>query len=189
MLRVVALRPRPIDLRFVSATHRDLEDASSGFRSDLYFRLAAHVVALKPLRERVDELPELTVDLLNDAARAAGRAPPTITRAAMEAIIAYSWPGNVRELRNVVQRALLLADGGAEILPAHLPLEKMSLRVAAPASSTLESSVQEHERRRIAEALALHGGNQTRAAQALGIARSTLLQRMDAFGLTRPRKR
>jgi DNA-binding NtrC family response regulator len=194
VLRVGAVRPKHIDVRFVCATHRDLEaEAERGtFRKDLYFRLAAHTEVVLPLRERPGEIPDIVRGLLDEAARAAGVPTPEVEPDAMRLLERYTWPGNVRELRNVVQRALLLSQG-SPIGVAHLPADRLTMRTAAPPrsrdTSSLELALQAHERQRIVAELERCGGNQTHAARALGMARGTLLARMDAFGLTRPRKR
>jgi DNA-binding NtrC family response regulator len=193
VVRVGALRPKHVDVRFVCATHRDLEaEAERGtFRKDLYFRLAGHTEVLIPLRERRTEIAELARGLLADAARAARVRTPELEPEAMQLLERYAWPGNVRELRNVLQRALLLSQG-SPIGITHLPADKLTMRTAAPPVSTdagaLRMALEAHERQRIVDTLARCGGNQTHAARALGISRGTLLSRMDAFGLTRPRK-
>ncbi|HUS63333.1 MAG TPA: sigma 54-interacting transcriptional regulator [Kofleriaceae bacterium] len=191
--RVGALTPRTIDVRFVAATHRDLEAeiARGAFREDLYYRIAGVAVVIPPLRERIAELAPL-------ARRFAGGTP--ITPAALAALEAYTWPGNIRELRNVIERAVLLAEGAA-VEPEHLPIDKMEGRAAArrarpdsaapapAAAGTLRDEVDEVERRRILAALEEHAGNQTRAARQLGISRNTLAARLEQFGIPRPRKR
>jgi DNA-binding NtrC family response regulator len=194
VLRVGAVRPKHIDVRFVCATHRDLEaEAERGtFRKDLYFRLAAHTEVVVPLRERPAEIAELARGLLVEAASAAGVPTPDVEPDAMLLLERYAWPGNVRELRNVLQRALLLSQGGA-VSVAHLPADRLTMRTAAAPqptdASALHLALQAHERQRIVAELERCGGNQTHAARALGMSRGTLLARMDAFGLTRPRKR
>jgi two-component system, NtrC family, response regulator AtoC len=192
-LRVGGLRPKRIDVRFVAATNRDLEnEAQLGkFRKDLYFRLAGHTETILPLRERPGDIALLAEGLLADAARAAGVRAPAICDAATALLAAYSWPGNVRELRNVMQRALLLAEGG-DIQVEHLGPDKLTMRVLlpspAPDKTSLEAALSAHEKQRIVDELARCGGNQTHAAKALGMSRGTLLSRLDAFGLARPRK-
>jgi two-component system, NtrC family, response regulator AtoC len=192
VMRVGALRPKVIDVRFVSATNRDLDAESQAgrFRADLYFRLAGFTAVVLPLRERPAEILDLVRGMLAEGA--AGGRPPEIAADALAMLQAYAWPGNVRELRNVVHRATLLSEGG-RITTEHLPVDKLTMRVAAPPigsdPSALHAALQAHERQRIVDELARCGGNQTHAARALGISRGTLLTRMDAFGLTRPRKR
>ncbi len=123
VLRVGARAPRPVDVRFVSATHRDLESASTAgsFRQDLYFRLNGISLTIPPLRERPADLPWLVKRFLVTASRQMDRSPhPTLSPKVLAALQAYPWPGNVRELRNVVERAVVLAPGDV-ILPEHLP--------------------------------------------------------------------
>jgi DNA-binding NtrC family response regulator len=130
-------------------------------------------LALPPLRERRDELESLALAL----APAGNR----ISRAALRTIEQYDWPGNVRELKNTLWRAALLADG-AEIQPRHLSLPELA-GPAAPTPVTLADA----ERAAITDALALTGGNRVHAAQRLGIARSTLLEKIKRLGIEEPR--
>ncbi len=190
VMRVGALRPKHVDVRFIAATNRDLEsEAAAGrFRSDLYYRLAGFVVDVSPLRDRRDEIADLARGLVADLSETARCEAPAISGPALALLGAYAWPGNVRELRNVMQRALLLAAGDA-IGVEHLPVEKLLARVAAPPAPHTGAIEASGERARIIEALSRVGGNQTHAARALGVSRGTLLSRMDTFGLVRPRKR
>ena len=178
--RVGGLRPRPIDVRFLAATNRDLEAAvgAGSFRRDLYYRLSGMTLLLPPLRERCAEIPRLASSFLAEFCKAKHRAPMTIAPAAMSLLVAYAWPGNLRELRNVMERAFLLADG-AEITDAHLPTTLGRTDLVAPA--------QDDERARILAALAACAGNQTRAARSLGISRKVLIARLTSYGFTRPR--
>ncbi len=195
VMRVGALKPKHIDVRFVSATHRDLDgDSLAGrFRRDLYFRLAGYTAVIAPLRERAGEIAQLARGFLDDAAAAMGAEAPVISPAALAVLEAYPWPGNARELRNVMQRAHLLADSGT-IGVEHLPADRLTMRVAAPSHVQID---QTHTptlggpegREKIVESLARFGGNQTYAARDLGISRNTLLARMDSLGITRPRKK
>jgi DNA-binding NtrC family response regulator len=126
-LRVGGLKPRTIDVRFVSATNRDLESEvlRNTFRRDLFFRLNGISLTIPPLRERVEEIPAFASKFLADACRESNRRPELrISSRAMALLKGYSWPGNVRELRNVIERAVLFCTG-FEIGPEHLPLEKM----------------------------------------------------------------
>jgi DNA-binding NtrC family response regulator len=199
VMRVGAVKGRPIDVRFVAATNRDLEleVAEGRFRRDLYFRLSGFQLRIPPLRERPDDIRELTLGFLGEAARSAEMAKaPRVSSEALELLLAYSWPGNVRELRNVIERAVLLC-GGDVIGPEHLPTDKMLQRVTlfTPQEAPLERSrvvldaaLAQRDKQACLDALARSGGNQTRAARLLGISRNTLLARMDAFGIARPRK-
>jgi transcriptional regulator with GAF, ATPase, and Fis domain len=127
VLRIGAVRPRPIDVRFIAATNRDLEaEITRGtFRQDLYFRLNGVTLYVPPLRERVDEIETLATEFIRHFAAEAGRSvPPRLSREALALLEVYGWPGNIRELRNVIERAVLLSSDD-EITVAHLPGEKM----------------------------------------------------------------
>src|SRR5262249_31137943 len=131
--RVGALRPLPIDVRFVAATNRDLEqDVQRGsFRKDLFSRLSGISFAIPPLRERVDEIEGLARALIGEACQRMGRArEPELSPEVLALLQQYPWPGNIRELRNVIERAVLLCTGGRLEL-SHLPAEKMSSHFAA----------------------------------------------------------
>ena len=132
--RVGGLKPKAIDVRFVAATNRDLEEeiANGRFRQDLYFRLNGIAVTIPPLRERVDEIEGLATAFIHHACQKSQRDDvPLLSPAALALLKAYTWPGNIRELRNVMERAVLLSTEGV-ILPEHLPLDKMGATVAAP---------------------------------------------------------
>jgi DNA-binding NtrC family response regulator len=188
ILPVGGVRPRPIDVRFISATNRDLElDVEGGhFRQDLYYRLNGVTVRIPPLRERPSEIEPLADLFVERSSEAIGlEEPPVLTDRTVELLTAYAWPGNIRELRNVIERAVLLSDSH-EILPEHLPLDKLAATWAArrPVS---RPAAGEREKR-VLEALDACAGNQTRAAEVLGISRRTLTKWLDRFDLPRPRK-
>jgi two-component system, NtrC family, response regulator AtoC len=215
--RLGALSPRPIDARFVAATNRDLEEEveKGQFRRDLYFRIAGFTIAIPPLRERVAEIASLANMFVREACEVGGRDKvPSISADALGMLERYTWPGNVRELRNVMDRAVLLCTDNL-IEPAHLPLDKMGrtmpmLRPLPPprvepfAASTrasyppplagtwppppLDPIERDQERARIVHALEACAGNQTKAAQMLGMARRTLISRIERYGLPRPKK-
>ncbi|HEY6909417.1 MAG TPA: sigma 54-interacting transcriptional regulator [Myxococcales bacterium] len=215
--RVGAVRPTEIDVRFVSATNRDLElEVQRGaFRKDLFFRLNGISFVIPPLRERVAEIEPLSRMLISEACRRMGRAgEPELTPEVLALLQQYPWPGNIRELRNVIERAVLLCPGEALAL-SHLPAEKMSSHFAmrkpeqpsapVPATPTpgpppallqgvrgpaeLREQLARAERQRIVDALTRCAGNQTEAAISLGISRRTLVNRLSAFNIPRPRKR
>jgi DNA-binding NtrC family response regulator len=126
VMRVGALKPRKIDVRFVSATNRDLEEeiVRGAFRQDLYYRVSGVSIVIPPLRERLSEIPHLCRLFTAEGARQVGGPEPAVSPAAMQLLQAYAWPGNIRELRNVIERAVLLASDGV-ITEEHLPIEKM----------------------------------------------------------------
>ncbi|MEZ4222498.1 MAG: sigma 54-interacting transcriptional regulator [Polyangiaceae bacterium] len=200
--RVGAVEARPIDVRFVFATNLDLEAcvASGEFRRDLYYRISGLRMVVPPLRERPEEIPLLVRHFVAVACRREGRAPVELSAKAESWLLGYAWPGNVRELRNAIERAVLLCGRGPIELE-HLPGDKreaspatLDSRASVPAAESedvqvLEARMQEAKRREVLDALRQCGGNQTRAARILGISRGTLIARMEAYGLPRPKKR
>ena len=249
VMRLGSLRPKSVDVRFVAATHRDLEHmvAQQGFRQDLFYRLNGVSLVIPPLRERVEEIPRLANEFVARFCRESKRPTLPISDAAMAVLKSYPWPGNVRELRNVIERAVVFCRTVA-IAPEHLglPLDRSSRpptniapsapppiviaptppggvpgvpapndafaatafgatafnpAVAGPTgtqpppggtmafgSGSLPAEVDALERERILTALAQCGGNQTQAAEMLGISRRTLLRRLDEYAVPRPRK-
>jgi two-component system, NtrC family, response regulator AtoC len=192
VLRVGSVDPRPIDVRFVSATNRDLEqEAAAGrFRQDLYYRLSGVSLQIPPLRMRRSEIGPLARAFAARAARDLGLPPPEITSEAMDLLERYSWPGNIRELRNIVERAVLLSRE-ALIEAAHLPIDKLTLPLWSQGQRRPTSHLSEKEsaiRARILEALERCAGNQTRAAKALGVSRQTLSTWLVRYEIPRPRK-
>jgi transcriptional regulator with PAS, ATPase and Fis domain len=202
VMRLGSIKSRRVDVRFISATNRDLGAMMSAgrFRSDLYFRLNGISVTIPPLRARRDDIPLLARELLSDAAVAAGRRVPALAPGCVRALMNYHWPGNVRELKNVLVRALVLEQGDeigeeALALPVGPPREALPAeQLAEPPTATardvraLRHTLKEQERALVIEALNATGGNQSRAAKQLGMSRHTLMKRMEDFGLTRPRK-
>jgi two-component system, NtrC family, response regulator AtoC len=213
--RVGALKPLPIDVRFVAATNRDLElEVQRGsFRKDLFFRLNGISFVIPPLRERVGEIEGLARSLVSEACRRLGRGKePALSAEVLGVLQQYPWPGNIRELRNTIERAVLLCTGDRLEL-SHLPAEKLSshfaarrtphapaqsplavpppalLRVPPLAPAELREQLAQAERQRIVDALTRCAGNQTEAAQQLGISRRTLVKRLSEFNIPRPRKR
>jgi DNA-binding NtrC family response regulator len=184
VLPVGAVRPRPIDVRFLSATNHQLqEDVAAGtFRRDLYHRLNGVTIEVPPLRARVNEIEGLARRFADDAARSMGRSPPAIDDAVLAALRAYPWPGNIRELRTVIDRAVLLGSGGAVGLQDIAPVGTLGM---APGLEDI-AEIGDPEKREIAEILARCGGNQSRAAKLLGMSRNTLIARIEKHGLARP---
>src|SRR5262249_13136847 len=126
VLPLGALRARAVDVRFISATNRDLEaQVTKGvFREALFFRLNGISVEVPPLRKRVSEIPTLAAEFAREASRAARLPPRPISPEAMELLRQYRWPGNIRELRNLIERAVALSSDSI-IEPKDLPLDKL----------------------------------------------------------------
>jgi two-component system response regulator AtoC len=190
--RVGALTPRAIDVRFVAATNRSLEEETENgrFRRDLYFRLNAAVIRVPPLRDRPSEVEPLARAFVSRACRDLSRPTASLGESALALLRRYPWPGNVRELKNFIERAVLIASG-PELLAEHFPLEQMAASLPVHRWAEKRASVEadaDPERERILRVLSECGGNQSRAAKALGIARSTLVARLESYGVPRPRK-
>jgi DNA-binding NtrC family response regulator len=185
LLRVGGTEPVAIDVRFIAATNRDLQEcvANGRFRADLFFRLNVVNLALPPLRERRDDVPLLAFYFLKKFAQAMGKPVADLAPDALRLLNRYDYPGNVRELANLIERGVALARG--ELLElAHLPesLKNLSVRIAAPASNDLHS-LEKNEAAYIAQVLEYTGGNRNQAADILGIDRVSLWRRIKRYGL------
>jgi DNA-binding NtrC family response regulator len=175
-----------IDVRIIAATNIDLEKAveRKTFREDLYYRLGVLRIHLPPLRERTEDIAELSRHLMKDIAPDQEFILPGQE---LEALCDYPWPGNVRELKNILERAIILRTGDT-IHPARLLMQKEpagSTAACSPACHPPETilPLAELERLHIARALAAYGRNHTRTAEALGIARSTLIRKLEQYCL------
>ncbi|MCC7381980.1 MAG: sigma-54-dependent Fis family transcriptional regulator [Deltaproteobacteria bacterium] len=186
-LPVGASEPRRVDLRIVSATHRDLDAqvAKGELREDLYWRIKGAEVRLPPLRERSGDLPLLARYFLNRAAHLTPDGKPRVlSDAAADALAQHAWPGNLRELRHEMQRATVLAGTRVEIQPEDLSwtgADRPPPRVQG--TTTLPEKIEALERREISEVLARHSGNRSRTAQELGLSRQGLLKKMERYGI------
>ena len=187
--RVGGIRDRRIDVRIVAATNRDLEQEvqRNQFRGDLYFRLAVILLHLPPLRERGDDILLLADQFLQRFSGKYGKEVHGMDQSARDALLAYPWPGNVRELSHVMERAVLWTRQpmlSAEHLA--LPVVIRAAPAADPSIGTDEmpdGDLSQWERSIIERAMRESGGNQTRAAQRLGITRDTLRYRLKKFGI------
>lgn len=212
--RVGGTKAQRIDVRFIAATNRVLarEVQLGRFRKDLYFRINALCLKIAPLRSRPDDIVPLVRYFLRRFCSQVGLPEPLLSGDALRHLETYAWPGNIRELKNAVERAPILCGHGA-LLPHHFPMEpdlssSSQLQAAKPVPLPEETprftdaepptrtnllipqappaATASHDT--IAEALRNCGGNQTRAAAALGISRRTLINRLNEYNLPRPRK-
>jgi DNA-binding NtrC family response regulator len=178
--RVGGVRTMQANVRLLVATNLDLRKAAEKgtFRRDLYYRLSVLPIEVPPLRERRDEIPELAKTLASELAwRISGRRRAALRRPVVAALQRYDWPGNVRELRNVLERAMILSRG-EPIELAHLAPE---LRDASPGETS--DSLADVERAHILRVLDAARNNHTRAAEILGISRSTLNRKLADYGV------
>ena len=177
-----------LDVRMIATSHMDPERAKTEqcIREDLIYRLAGVTLYVPPLRARQTEIAELAGTFAEHASREMGRcARPVFAPATLARLESLPWPGNVAELRAVVERAVLLS-GGRRISLEHL--EDAATPADGLPALDLRAHVAEAERTRIVAALARTHGNQTKAAELLGISRRTLIDRIESYGLPRPRK-
>ena len=182
-----------VDVRVVSATHRDLETliAEGKFREDLYYRLNVFPITLPPLRNRLEDLPRLVEHFVAKFNRVTGKSVRGFDGGALHALGQYSWPGNVRELENVVERAIIVARGN-EVTASDLDFGRRA-QIATPTAATpaapggagrpLQARLQEQERAEIVAAIERNQGNIAQAARQLGINRSTLYYRLRKHSL------
>lgn len=181
ILRLGATQPRHVDVRVISATHRDLTAlvAKGAFREDLYYRLAVLPLEVPPLRERPEDLPLLVAQFLASASADLGQPTPTLHPAALERLKGYPFPGNVRELRNLIERACILATG------PEIGVEAFPIRSGDPGAPGLEDFVEglpptvdlpslmdRFERALLVRAMREGAGVQAEAARRLGLSRS-----------------
>ena len=180
-----------VDVRVVSATHRDLEKESSAgnFREDLYYRLKVVEIDLPPLRERIEDLAALSSRFLGQVAERLGREQKGLEEAALARLSRHQWPGNVRELRNVLERAAVLSPnpligeedlqlgGEAALRPVIGPEQSL------PFSDAKRQTVERFEREYLNDALREHDGNVSRTANAIGMVRQSLQQKIRELGL------
>ncbi len=180
--RVGGTQPRPVDVRLVTATNRDLEKAvaAGAFRADLYFRLRVVEIRVPPLREHPEDIPQLVEFFLDKQSGRLGRPRPDVSPDALSALMQQPWPGNVRELESSVERALLLSDA-SPLAPGDFGVSPPG--AGPPAARPVREAAREAERKVIRAALEASGGNITRASLRLGLSRRGLQIKMKELGL------
>jgi DNA-binding NtrC family response regulator len=194
LTRVGGTRVIDVDVRVVSATHCDLEAmlANKTFRADLFHRLNLLTLQVPPLRERTDEIEALALRFLGSSDIRAFSSAHSLSDDALALLRAYAWPGNVRELRNVIERAALLCEGAtltADALPERMHAARTEPVVSEPGDKPrapggrFAELVRSYETQLIVEALQAAGGNQTKAAEHLGMPLRTLVYKLRSYGL------
>jgi DNA-binding NtrC family response regulator len=182
---VGAVQTRPIDVRVVVATNRNLPELvrQKRFRDDLLHRLSVLTLVLPPLRERPEDVAVLAEHFRRQLAER-DRVDRRFSAACLAQLVAYAWPGNVRELRHEIERLWVFAGDAAEIGPEHLSPELARSAATAPtAKAGLHASVEALERKQIEDALRKTKGNRTRAAELLGVSRRNLIRKIARLGL------
>jgi serine/threonine-protein kinase PknK len=179
-------RARKVDVRVIGATHRDLPAmvAAGHFREDLFYRLNVVTLNVPALRDRREDIPLLADHFVRK--HAGTRPPAKITRAAMARLVAFPWPGNVRQLENEIRRALVLGDGAIDVTELSPDVERGGPAAAREAGLDMKARVDALEAELLVEALGKTRGNQTRAAQLLGLSRFGLQKMMKRLGVKAP---
>ncbi|MCU0933991.1 MAG: sigma-54 dependent transcriptional regulator, partial [Thiobacillaceae bacterium] len=186
--RVGGVAEEAVDTRLISASHQDLQAAvnQGRFRHDLYYRLNVIALRMPALRERREDLPELTSHVLARLCAASRRAAPEVEATALEALARYDFPGNVRELENILERALALSDGARigrdDLLLAPMEEAEEGGREGQPEGG-LQAFLDATERKAILDALARTGRNKTAAARLLGVTFRSLRYRLERLGM------
>jgi transcriptional regulator with GAF, ATPase, and Fis domain len=195
--RVGSSEPVQADVRVIAATHQDLEQliAMGRFREDLFYRLNGFPITLPPLRDRREDIQELTLHFLVQVSKRSGKQVLGIEDDAMARLKGYHWPGNIRQLENVIERAVVIVEGPTiteyelppEVLAAAKEPETLEDLGSHLSSLGIEAERAEHdrqERERLVRALAAANGVKAEAARALGLKRSTLVSRLKKHGLS-----
>jgi transcriptional regulator with PAS, ATPase and Fis domain len=190
--RIGSVKPIALDIRIIVTSNRDLKRQmhEGRFREDLYYRLNVIDIHLPPLRDRREDIPSIATRLIECLSRAAGRSPYTLHPEALKWLMEQPWPGNIRELRNVLERAVSLAEG-ALLLPRHLErneeLPTQAYRAPEPPpGKQLCQRLAHAEEASIRDALRRNSGHRGKTAAELGISVTTLWRRMRRFNSTRP---
>ena len=184
---VGASQNHPVDVRFLAATNRNLEEevGQGRFRQDLYYRLNVVVISVPPLKERMDDVPLLISHFMRSHMSQDG--VQTVSSGALSCLMAYDWPGNVRELENVIRRAVAMGHG-PEIMPDELSeniqrLSKREPETDLPDSGFAENTLRSYEIAAIRNALAKCNANRKKAALMLGIGEATLYRKLKQYRL------
>ncbi|OGH60428.1 MAG: hypothetical protein A3G34_10340 [Candidatus Lindowbacteria bacterium RIFCSPLOWO2_12_FULL_62_27] len=187
--RVGGTRPITVDVRIISATSRNLEEAlrQGKFRDDLFYRINVMTITIPPLRDRREDIPLLANHFLKKHAPRLGREAHEFSQAAMQKLLGYSWPGNVRELEHTIERAIIYSEG-ALVLPDFIELTEIAAASGAAAAASDAcgapmSSLDVAEKTAVQDALNRTACNISRAAEILGITRKTLRAKMVKYGI------
>lgn len=182
--RVGDHRPIDIDVRFIAATHKDLQQLLSEglFREDLYYRIGVIPIYLPPLRERTEDIPQLVETFIKKISDRTLKPINSISRGALNFLMNYSWPGNIRELINAIEYAFVLCPGNqiqSSDLPGHI---RGTSGIFSAGESALENGSAD-KRQQLVDALVQAGGNQTKAARILGVSRVTVWKWIKKHGI------
>ena len=188
VLRVGSLTARKVDVRVIAATHRDLRASivEKSFREDLYYRLSMVEICAPTLAQRKEDIPLLTHHFVDKFSRQFGKQLRGLTQRAQIVLARHDWPGNVRELENVIGHGAMMALAetiDVQDLPEYIRMPRHAATTAATVALTDDATLDDHEKRLVAEALSRANGNQSQAARALRIGRDALRYKMKKHGL------
>jgi transcriptional regulator with PAS, ATPase and Fis domain len=183
VVRIGDYKERPVNVRVIAATNRNLKEEiayQGSFRSDLYYRLNVFTIHIPPLRHRIEDIPDLSMQFLHQLHQYYGKGPLELCDSALQMLQSYHWPGNIRELKNVMERAFLLAINEPKILPLHLPEDFQNSSTIK--QSHLAGNLRSMEKQMIEQVLQ-ETKNITEAAKILGVTRSTLYRKMNKWNI------
>jgi transcriptional regulator with PAS, ATPase and Fis domain len=202
-LAVGDVKPRKVDVRVIGATHRNLQEmiASGGFREDLFYRLNVIQIELPSLRDRRDDIPLLVDFFIKQQCSKHGYQVKSVSAQAMNALVNYRWPGNIRQLQNEIERMLLMSEESSVIDVSHLSSNITGLSVGKdsrnhsshdnseqgmlrlPLVGSLKAAIESVEKAMLADALKRHKGNKSEVARELELSRSSVISKVQTFGL------
>jgi transcriptional activator for dhaKLM operon len=186
VIRLGGNRVIPVDVRIIASTTRNMDELLEldSFRHDLLLRLSSFVITMEPLRKRAEDIPLLVEHLLDKLTVQLGR-PLKVSAQALQALTEYPWPGNIREIETIMERAALLFEG-PQIELTHLPpaIVKRSALMKGKSVAQPVQTLVEAEKSAITAATQAAHGNLTKAAQSLGISRTTLWRKMKELGIS-----
>jgi transcriptional regulator with PAS, ATPase and Fis domain len=187
--RVGDNRPIHIDVRIISATNRNLKQLveQGGFREDLFYRINVIPIMVPPLRERVGDIPLLADSFFRRIQLKNDKKIMGISNESMELLMSYAWPGNVRELKSAFEYAFVTCQE-LVIQPYHFPPTVNPAQPAVRHTQTSPRNRADRKKQQLVEALESAGGNQSRAAEILGVSRVTVWNRMKKYGITAQKK-
>lgn len=179
IVRVGSNTPRPIDIRLICATNRDIPAmvAAGEFRQDLFYRINTVTLALPPLRERPEDIPAFVDLFLTKYAKAYGRDVPSVSDEALRRLASQRWPGNLRQLEHTIEKALILSDSSV------LTVADFDFHDNATHNTSVDTSLESVERTAIAKSIKQNAGNLAAVARELGITRQTLYNKVKKYGL------
>jgi transcriptional regulator with PAS, ATPase and Fis domain len=168
-----------VDFRLISATNSPIQEMikNDKFRQDLYYRMNTFEIKIPPLRERKEDIPELTEYFVNKLKKKYNRPNLKINKQITNQLKKHDWPGNIRELQNTLERAVILSENNK------LDLKHLTLSNIRPDVNTDSLNIEENEKKLILKALDKTNGNITRAAKELGLKRNALYRRLEKYGL------